>query len=168
MFKDYYAILDVPEKASLEEIRAAFKKLVTKWHPDKNIGFDTTEIMQDINEAYLILKDFEARLKYDKEYQLFKDYRNEFQKAFRNNPSANQKSRNYYNNYKVKDLELEKRIKNAGNQALDLSKQIATDFNGMMRDGCSVSSGIATKTIVSILIATLLWLILYSVSKSHN
>ena len=30
--------------------------------------------MQAINEAYLILKDFDARLRYDKEYQQFKQF----------------------------------------------------------------------------------------------
>ena len=61
MFKDYYAILEIDVTASEEDIKAAFKKQALKWHPDRNIGKDTTSIMQDINEAKLILLDFEAR-----------------------------------------------------------------------------------------------------------
>jgi DnaJ-class molecular chaperone len=34
--KNYYAILGVPESASLFEIESAYEKLAAKWHPDKH------------------------------------------------------------------------------------------------------------------------------------
>lgn len=74
MFKDYYSILKVNETASIIEIRIAFKKQALIWHPDRNKGMDTTSEMQDINEAYLILKDKEARDRYDQEYERFRRY----------------------------------------------------------------------------------------------
>ena len=67
MFKDYYKILGVSEKASLNEIKTAYRQLSKKYHPDMNPGIDTTAWMQDINEAYAILKDETKRKRYDVE-----------------------------------------------------------------------------------------------------
>ena len=60
-----------------EEIKVAYRKQCIKWRRDKNINIDTTQRMQGINQAYLILKDEEARSKYDIEYLKFKDYKSE-------------------------------------------------------------------------------------------
>lgn len=38
MFKDYYAILDVPPGASGEDIRSAFRYLALRYHPDRTQG----------------------------------------------------------------------------------------------------------------------------------
>lgn len=66
--KDYYKILNVPKKASLEEIKSSYKKLALKWHPDKNPNNteETKKIFQKISEAYTVLSDHEKRKKYDK------------------------------------------------------------------------------------------------------
>jgi len=34
--KNYYAILGIPENASLFEIENAYENLAAKWHPDKH------------------------------------------------------------------------------------------------------------------------------------
>lgn len=71
MFKDYYYILDVRQQASMQELKSAYRTKSLKWHPDRNRGFDVTLKMQDINEAYAILKDITKRKRYDEEYNLY-------------------------------------------------------------------------------------------------
>jgi DnaJ-class molecular chaperone len=65
--KDYYETLGVPEDASDEDIRKAFRKLAFQYHPDKNIGNEKAaeEKFKDINEAYGVLSDKEKRQHYD-------------------------------------------------------------------------------------------------------
>ena len=69
--KNYYDILGVSTKASLDEITAAKNALAKKYHPDVNLkdGIDTTEQMQEILEAYRILSDPAKRKKYDRKMQ---------------------------------------------------------------------------------------------------
>lgn len=66
--KNYYDILGVSVKATLEEITSAKNSLAKKYHPDANLkdGIDTTEQMQEILEAYRILSDPAQRVEYDK------------------------------------------------------------------------------------------------------
>ena len=65
--KDYYSILDVSKNASTEEIKLAYKRQITKYHPDKNSGSEnSTEITKLINEAYEVLSDPEKRDQYDR------------------------------------------------------------------------------------------------------
>lgn len=65
--KNYYDILGVSEKASLEDITAAKNELAKKYHPDVNIknGIDTTEQMQEILEAFRVLSNPDKRSEYD-------------------------------------------------------------------------------------------------------
>ena len=57
--KNYYDILEVSVKASAQEITLAKNKLAKRYHPDVNMrnGIDTTDKMQEILEAYLVLSD---------------------------------------------------------------------------------------------------------------
>lgn len=66
--KDYYAILGVIPTAEDVVIRAAYKALAQRYHPDKreDCSDDTTAIMADINEAYKILSSHESRAEYDR------------------------------------------------------------------------------------------------------
>jgi len=59
---DYYQILGVNENASQDEIRAAYKKLAMKNHPDR--GGDTKRF-QEISQAYDTLSDDRKRQEYD-------------------------------------------------------------------------------------------------------
>lgn len=66
--KNYYDILGISAKASLEEITAAKNALAKKYHPDASmsLGIDTTEQMQEILEAYAVLSEPGKRAEYDR------------------------------------------------------------------------------------------------------
>ncbi len=61
--KDYYQILDVEKNASQDEIKKAFRKLATKYHPDKKGGDEAK--FKEISEAYSVLSDSKKRAEYD-------------------------------------------------------------------------------------------------------
>ncbi len=65
--KDYYQILGVPDNASQEAIKRAFRKLAFKYHPDTNPGNErqAEEKFKEINEAYGVLGDKDKRQQYD-------------------------------------------------------------------------------------------------------
>ena len=65
-FKDYYSSLGVAKTASQKEIKAAYRKLARKHHPDVNKDKATAEEkFKQLNEAYEVLGDPEKRKKYD-------------------------------------------------------------------------------------------------------
>lgn len=75
-YKDYYKILGVERKASTDEIRAAYRKLAMKYHPDKNPGDKKSEDMfKDINEAYQVLSDDQKRAHYDRLGSAYSNFR---------------------------------------------------------------------------------------------
>ena len=63
----YYEVLEVERTANDGQLKAAFRKLAMKWHPDRNPGDATSEIrFKEINEAYEVLKDPDKRAAYDR------------------------------------------------------------------------------------------------------
>jgi molecular chaperone DnaJ len=63
----YYETLEVERSVDDGQIKAAFRKLAMKWHPDKNPGDNSSEVkFKEINEAYEILKDPNKRAAYDR------------------------------------------------------------------------------------------------------
>ena len=65
-YKDYYKTLGVSKTASAKEIKAAYRKLARKFHPDVNPGDEKAEArFKEVNEAHEVLGDAEKRSKYD-------------------------------------------------------------------------------------------------------
>src|SRR5476651_1987433 len=63
----YYETLEVERTADESKLKAAFRKLAMKWHPDKNPGDAASEVrFKEINEAYEVLKDGDKRAAYDR------------------------------------------------------------------------------------------------------
>src|SRR5260370_26598945 len=71
--QDYYELLGVPRKAGAKDIRAAFRKLARKYHPDLNPGDKSSEEkFKQLQEAYDVLSDSKKRQMYD-QYGFYSD-----------------------------------------------------------------------------------------------
>jgi molecular chaperone DnaJ len=65
--RDYYEVLGVARGASEADMKAAFRKLAMKYHPDRNPGDkDCEHHFKEVNEAYDVLKDAQKRAAYDR------------------------------------------------------------------------------------------------------
>jgi len=65
--RDYYEVLGVARAATVEEIKAAYRKCALKWHPDRHPE-DKAEAevrFRESAEAYSVLSDAEKRQVYD-------------------------------------------------------------------------------------------------------
>lgn len=130
MIPDHYQTLGISITASKSEIQRAFRKLALKLHPDKNDNLDAKEKFIEINEAYLLLSDTEAREKYNKAYRAYEK------------GSLHKHDMNYtYSSKeepKFEDEELNKWTKNARRQAEAFSSMNFPDFSkiilGMVKE----------------------------------
>jgi curved DNA-binding protein CbpA len=62
-----YHVLGLDQDASQEQVKAAFRKLAVRFHPDVNAGNDTAEQrFKEVNQAYETLADPDTRAAYDR------------------------------------------------------------------------------------------------------
>ena len=176
MFVDYYAILELGFSAPQESIKPAFHTQAKKWHPDTNPGLDTTIRMQQINEAYLILKDAEARQRYDEEYRRYKEFQKQSQRfqeqkkereerAYTSG-AAQQRSHAFAEEftdtaYEVFDDTLNKWMSNARKQAVDLAKQTIEDIKGMSKASGKAMGQAALSGMMRYMVFGIVMLVIY-------
>lgn len=93
---DYYSILGVSSEAEDIVIRAAYKALAHRYHPDRNIGnaSEAQEKMALINEAYSILSDPNKRKEYDLRNTKFDNASQDNKRKNNNNKESFQQSEN--------------------------------------------------------------------------
>lgn len=154
-FKDYYLILGIDINASPEEIKTAYRRMSLKWHPDKNPDQDVTSKMQDINEAYAILKDPLKRNRYDKEYQ-------RYQATFNQEIHHEYQSSTWTNNYDVKDEAVKDDIKQAREYAQNLVNQFMKSLKQTSKDAAAGAWNEMKGYLVGSLIVSLIILIVRS------
>lgn len=65
--KDYYKILDLEEEATEAEVQARWIELINRYQPDLGKTKEAEEKINEINEAYEVLKNKSTRLEYDLE-----------------------------------------------------------------------------------------------------
>eukprot|EP00796_Vickermania_ingenoplastis_P010511 gene10511-7299_t len=63
--RSYYEVLGVQEKATQQEIKAAYKRLVVETHPDRNPHPEAAQQFEEVRRAYQVLSSPAARHKYD-------------------------------------------------------------------------------------------------------
>ena len=60
--RDYYEVLGVARDAAAADLKAAYRKLAVKFHPDKNPGnHEAEEKFKEAAEAWSVLSDPEKR-----------------------------------------------------------------------------------------------------------
>lgn len=72
--RDFYEALGVSRAASQTQIKAAFKKMAMRYHPDRNPGNrEAEETFKFLNEAYHTLSDPVKRSRYDSRFHIITD-----------------------------------------------------------------------------------------------
>ena len=65
--RDYYEVLGVGKTASADDVKAAYRRLALKYHPDKNPGDKgAEEKFKEAAEAYEVVSDADKRAAYDR------------------------------------------------------------------------------------------------------
>jgi hypothetical protein len=89
--KGYYSILGIPENATFQQIKMAYRETAMKYHPDKNKSPMASERMKKINEAYNVLSDEQKRYNYDHGKTVGNDFNARYYHY-----NANKNNKNYY------------------------------------------------------------------------
>lgn len=138
MLPDYYKIFGLSKSATKEEIKKRYRELAKKYHPDVNKSPDATAKMQEIQEAYYILSDEEAKIRYDIQYdRIYGSQKQEFKSEEQHRTYQTENENTKQKDNQFDDPILEKWILNAKRQAVDFVKHLYRDTKGIAASGCS-------------------------------
>ena len=132
IFKDYYRILCIAFHSSASEIKAAYREQSKRWHPDINPDANSVKVMQDINEAYAILKDETKKTRYDKEYLLYLKSQNIKKPSVTNSKNEYQNKENF--DYSVQDEQVKQDIHDAHEYAVKLVNEFLQTLKRTSKD----------------------------------
>lgn len=171
-FKDHYKTLEISEDASEIEIKKAYIKLAKRWHPDRNKDVDTNKKMQEINEAYILLSDNDARKRYNIEYQKYKKFITKTQiiissktNEYNNSFKGKEQYQNTNNEYVCEDEILNSWMKNAKKQAFEMRNKTLEELLGIITSGLVESKNYLTSPIFFIfIIIFLISIIIFSIN----
>lgn len=155
-FKDYYAVLEINYPSDEKEIKAAYRRLSVKWHPDKNPGVDTSNLMIDINEAYYILKNPESKDRYDSEYIRYASFK------AANIKQADNEDQSYSDRYTPHDNNVWQDINEAHEKASELVDEFFASLKKVSKDA---TKG-AWEEIYPYLIAGIVFLLISLIARS--
>jgi len=99
--RNYYEILDLPDGASKQEIKKAYRKLAFKFHPDKNKSEGSDTRFLEISEAYeMLMSPISKNFKKQSKEQQKKQREDELKKA---RERAKENLRKRYNDLKKQE-----------------------------------------------------------------
>lgn len=159
MFVDHYAVLGLAYNASKEEIRIAYRTLAKRWHPDRNPDIDTTQQMQQIVSSYTLLKDDEAKERYNREYERFKKTTFAEDTTNSNNKKYNSKKEPFsQHNYDYEPVDeiLKDWMERANQQAKDFVANLTKEAKGIAKDAAVGFGQGLVSTIIVIIIITII------------
>ncbi len=64
--RNYYDVLEARRNCSIDEVRAAFRRMSLRYHPDRDSSPGATERYREILQAYTVLSHPESKARYDR------------------------------------------------------------------------------------------------------
>lgn len=151
---NYYEVLQVKNFAEIEVIKASYKALSKKYHPDVNKDVPA-DVMVKINEAYEVLSDVEKKKDYD---ECLKMYLNDEQNVNTNKTVTSKENNESNNEFQGDGYRISNKIARAASLTLRIPMSIAAAV---------IFGAIGSFIIVSILDDDSSWLfVLYTVYGS--
>ena len=99
---NYYAILGVSQYAKYREIKAAYRRLALKYHPDRNSSPVSENSIKIINAAFEVLSDKDKRRRYDEKLVNSSSSHASSSSTAYSDSDHNNSHDNYYNAYRRK------------------------------------------------------------------
>ena len=102
--QNHYEVLGIKNDANSSEIKTAFYKLSKEYHPDRNQEDEAIKKFQQINDAYEVLGNYEAKKSYDR--SMFpahvQRHRTSGSTSYSSSPSKPIRTENYTEFYKTR------------------------------------------------------------------